>query len=94
MRAVRTKASNHDLGAPLGREASVLSLPCQIDTTVGGPDDGQVVVYSVWEPSDEERAAIAAGENVRLGVWWVGVFPPVSIGVTGEPVIERPWADE
>lgn len=45
-------------------------------------------VWSFWEPSPEERAAIAAGAMVRFACWGV-THPPVSIGVDG--VAERPW---
>lgn len=36
---------------------------------------------SVWEPTDEERAAIAAGASVALTVWGTA-HPPVGLGVT------------
>jgi hypothetical protein len=40
-------------------------------------------VYMVWQPSDEERAAIAAGANVELGIFMEPI-PPVSLNVTTE----------
>jgi hypothetical protein len=43
------------------------------------------VIASVWEPSDEERKAIAEGENVRLLVWAIrGTQQPVAIDTTDE----------
>jgi hypothetical protein len=50
------------------------------------PDgDGRHVIASVWEPSDEERKAIAEGENVRLLVWAIrGTQQPVAIDTTDE----------
>lgn len=41
------------------------------------------VVYLVWQPSDDERSAIAAGANVELGVYMEPI-PPVSLGITTE----------
>lgn len=39
-------------------------------------------VYLDWRPSDEERAAIAAGGLIRLGIFHVGPIPPVSLNVS------------
>lgn len=52
----------------------------------GGSDRG---VYLVWQPSDEERAAIAAGDYIELGIF-VEPIPPVSLNVTRE----RPLSPE
>ena len=52
------------------------------------PGGQMPAVWSYWEPSPEERAAIAAGAKVRLSCWGMA-HPPVSIGVDG--VEERPW---
>jgi hypothetical protein len=52
-------------------------------------DTGHVVVCSTWELSDEERAAIAAGENVELIIWGLGV-PPVALRTTAEPLGKGP----
>jgi hypothetical protein len=61
MRGRRTHLSN-----------KVYSLP-------GGTEDNDLWIYddgehlrSCWVPSDEERAAIAAGENIELIVWGRG----------------------
>jgi hypothetical protein len=40
----------------------------------------ELVVASVWEPTLEERARIAAGENIELLVW--GGQPPVALRLT------------
>ena len=45
--------------------------------------NGRMVTCSVWEPTPEERAAIAAGENVRLIVWGVRMVP-VAMDLTDE----------
>lgn len=86
MRAVKTEKSNHNFGPPSGHEDTVGDLPCEWDK-----DDpygnGTEVIWSVWVPSEGERAAIANGQNVKLGVGWIGGFPPVSMTVTDEAVI-------
>jgi hypothetical protein len=46
------------------------------------------VVLSVWEPTDVERARIAAGDNVELAVW--GGQPPVAMHVTDVPLGKAP----
>lgn len=51
--------------------------------------DGAPVIESVWEPTDEERAAIADGSNLYLLVWGDG-HPPVAIGVTDVPLGKAP----
>ncbi len=79
MRAVKTSGMNHNFGPPAGHEATISDLPCLF------ADEGYGdCVFSVWELSDEERQAIANGYNVRLGVFWLGAMPPVSLGVTHE----------
>lgn len=40
-------------------------------------------VYLDWQPSDEERAAIAAGALIRLGIHGMEPIPPVSLNVSG-----------
>ena len=47
--------------------------------------NGNTVLHSVWQLSNEEREAIAAGANIELNVWGEG-HPPVSVGVTSEPI--------
>jgi hypothetical protein len=46
-------------------------------------EDGIPTINSVWVPSDEERAAIAAGANLELTVWGQGT-PPVALRTTDE----------
>jgi len=45
-----------------------------------GSTDGEPWLESVWELTEEERAAIAAGGTVELRVWGAGT-PPVSLAV-------------
>lgn len=47
-----------------------------------GGDDGQL--ESAWFPTDEEKAAIAAGRPVILTVWGRG-HPPVSLNAYPQP---------
>lgn len=63
------------LRAPAGMEEEVEELPIW--------SDGHRVV-SRWEPTEEERAAIAGGAAVRLVVWMGGAQPPVSLDVFPE----------
>lgn len=68
----------------------VFSLP-------GGNEDNDLWVYdlpderkrnviaSVWVPTDEERKAIADGENIRLLIWGTGV-PPLAMDTTDEKI--------
>jgi hypothetical protein len=48
---------------------------------------------SVWVPSPEERAALAAGANIALVI--VGIsHPPVQVGLTDVEVLdENPFGD-
>lgn len=58
-------------------------------TQVTNAEGGDPVICSVWEPSDEERAAIARGENVRLIIFGQAQ-PPVAIDLTDEPLGKPP----
>lgn len=49
--------------------------------------DGQPLIVSVWDLTDDERAAIAAGGTIELTVWGTG-HPPVALGV-GPSLEER-----
>lgn len=78
MRPIKTARSNHNFGPPPGKEGEIGNLPCEIVDY----DGGERYIYSVWKPSRAEREAIANGQNVSLGVGWIGGFPPVSLGIT------------
>lgn len=82
MRPIRTENSNHNWGPPPGQEGVIGNLPCEFPVE---SDIGSVFTYAVYEPSQEERQLIAEGYNIRLGVGWIGGFPPVSLGVVHEP---------
>lgn len=51
-------------------------------------DSAQGTVSSVWELTDEERAAIADGFNVQLTVW--GGQPPVAMWLVNTPLSKPP----
>ena len=46
---------------------------------------GTKIITSVWVPTDEERLAIAAGENIRLHCW--GSQVPVALDLTDEKIM-------
>lgn len=49
------------------------------------------VVCSTFVPTDEQRARIAAGENIELCIWGGGQ-PPVSVHLTDTPIGKAPEA--
>lgn len=63
----------------------VLGAPPGWDEELNGPCVGLPVTiigdtcFSVWEPTPEERAEIAAGANILLGVVSGQSQPPVSL---------------
>jgi len=77
-----------------------------------GPDVGDAwvenypeVVYMTWELTNEERAFLLDGGNLRIGIWNIKPIPPISVEMTGEQIVERsdfkitkagwqkPWSD-
>lgn len=84
MRPRRTHASNgvfhldghsedHDLWVEKGSDSSTC----------------EPILVSVWEPTDEERQAIAAGANIELVVGGT-VHPPVCMQTTTVTLGKRP----
>jgi hypothetical protein len=75
-----------------GPAADIGDLPCEVGTVRGDefcpgvapeqPGD-RPVCYAVYEPTDRERAAIASGHNIKLGIYAMPI-PPVSLSVTDE----------
>jgi hypothetical protein len=72
MRPIRTVESNFTY---LGPSPEVADLP-------GQREQGRF--YSVWHLTDEDRAKIAAGANVELGIYCEPI-PPVSMAVVDVP---------
>lgn len=71
-------------------------LSNKVYSLIGGTEDNDLWVYddgehlrSCWVPSDEERAAIAAGENIELIVWGQGT-PPIAITTCNYPLGAAP----
>jgi hypothetical protein len=77
VKVITTAQTNHHFGPPPGNEDRIGTLPCEIRET----DLGKFI-YATYEPTPEERQAIADGQNIELGVGWIGAFPPVSLGIT------------
>lgn len=46
-------------------------------------------MVSVWELTDEDRAAIAAGANVELRIWG-NLHPPCAVNLTEVPLGKPP----
>lgn len=44
-------------------------------------EDGQRVVFSFWDTSEQERALVAAGADLKLGIWNNEPIPPVSLDI-------------
>lgn len=79
MKARRTVHSNKVFTLPGGTEDNDLWA------YVGTDDNDNMVISSVWVPTDEERERIARGWNVRLNVWG-RTTPPVMVDITDEPL--------
>ena len=44
-------------------------------------------VFMEWQPDPTERELIAAGALIRLGIYGMEPIPPVSLGISTEPVL-------
>ena len=72
--------SNTRLGPPKGTdESQVGTLPACIREQRGGNMDGTQLCTVAWLPSEEERAAIAAGAPIYLTS--CGILPPHFLSV-------------
>lgn len=83
MRPRRTPSSNKVFRLVGGTEDNDLWVRLDVD------EHEQPVICSTWEPTDEERQAIAEGENVELIVWGRGT-PPVALRTTPETLGKGP----
>lgn len=85
MQPVKTEKSNFVYKGPT---EDIADLPCErvqeIYEGASGENRVHRAVYSVWEPTDEERQAIADGANVKLGILGMEPIPPVSVEVADE----------
>lgn len=87
MRARRTYNSNAVFRLVGGTEDNDLWVERAVTT------EGDAILQSVWEPTDDERREIAEGANVRLTTWGTGT-PPLMVDVTDEPLGKAPGADD
>ena len=69
MSPIKTKESNFVYRGPT---AEIADCPCRRE---------YAVTFIVWEPTDDEREALAAGAYLRLGIYGLGPIPPVSLAV-------------
>jgi len=81
MKPVPTALTTNTHVLPGGTEENNLPAYNNVD------DRGNSVICSVWEPSQEERQAIADGMNIHLAVWGTRT-PPVAIGLTDQVAID------
>lgn len=89
MRPRRFKVANRVYLLPGGNEDNDLWV--QILPTEDEVMGKVMAIRSVYELSDEEREAVAAGANVTL--WIVGgAQPPVMLAVTDEPLGKGPYS--
>lgn len=79
MKPRRTHVADGVLRLPGGTEDNDLWFQHCQDAT------GNHIYSSVWEPTDEERAAIANGANVELLVWGTR-HPPVAVATSEVPL--------
>lgn len=75
MRPVRTNGSNFVYLGP---------TPDIGDAWVRRAMPNQRAVYLAWKPSAAERAAIAAGALIELGIYNLEPIPPVSLNISHE----------
>lgn len=84
MKPRRTHHSDKVFRLPGGTEDNDLWATVYPADANSGPALG-----SVWVPTDEERQAIADGENIELIVWGTG-HPPVAMRTTDVEIGRAP----
>lgn len=83
MKPIRTPLCNTVDMPPRG-SVGVAPLPSWRETN----EHGVTAVFSVWEPTDQEREWIARGSNILVGVF-SDPTPPVSLGIVIGSDFER-----
>lgn len=88
MKPIKTEKSNF---AYRGPTPGIGDLPCErkIENPRGVDGSTFSAVYSVWEPTDEERGRVSRGANVKLGIIDMEPIPPVTLEVVGEAELPR-----
>lgn len=87
MQPRRTHHSNDVFRLEGGNEDSSL----WVTRAVGG--DGLPLIFSVFEPTPQERQAILDGANIQLVVWGYQ-HPPVMLETTTVPLGKKPGAPD
>lgn len=87
MEIIRAPGTNHDFGAPADmQDGSCESLPVVLHSNEHG-----TWAQSIWQPSEGERAALAAGAPLALNIRVSGEpglppgHPVVALGVMKNP---------
>lgn len=76
------KNANHTFGAPEGWDAEKHG-DCEPLQVVVEVVEGQMRIWSAWQPDEQERAAIAAGHPVILCVIGSSI-PPMMVAVAAD----------
>lgn len=86
MKPIKTHESNFTY---LGPTENISDLPVQ--RAAGYDDDNKpfVIVYSVWELTEEERWMVSEGSNIKLGILNLEPIPPVIMELTAEVEAEE-----
>lgn len=85
MKPIKTKRTNITYRGPT---PDIMDLPCEralVDSSEQAPglDEGRVV-FSIWEPSPEERDFVARTNNIKLGIYGMEPIPPVQLSIVHE----------
>jgi hypothetical protein len=80
----RIEGANATLGAPDGWDKGQNGACVTLSIRADPAESGALLMHSVWFPTPEEMAAIAAGAPVTLCVCGTG-HPPVMLGVGASP---------
>lgn len=83
MQPIETVNSNYVV---TGNGDDIVDLPCEVDIP---PHSREMpTVYSVWKPSQEQREAIMAGANIKLGLLTGTSIPPINLDITDEEEVK------
>lgn len=78
---VKTERSNKTYR---GDDNEVEDLHVEATKIQGGALDGAEITYAVWEPDAAERAALAHGGRVKIGILFADGIYPMTVRVTDE----------
>lgn len=83
MRPIKTASTNFTYLGDEDQGGEIGNLPVERPLGDRGP------VYAVYELDDDDRAAIAAGGQIKLGIETQPI-PPVSLQIVDEPELADP----